>query len=182
MSPAWFVLLSVVLWVFTAVSHAQEDASPHHNMEACSVCHNDDMSLSRTKGETCTLCHATTVHGGSNEHLQAAPASVAQALAVKPDDKVKLPLTDDGHIWCGTCHVFHDPSISDPPWLSQGWVPPRTGLSEAVRTGVQTRSQQLAERSGEQKPEVTFADKGTRALRLPVNDGTLCKRCHGNRP
>jgi hypothetical protein len=182
MGRAALLLATVAVLALPSTSGAADDASPHHSMEACAVCHNEDMSLSRSKLETCTLCHATTVHGGSYAHLQAAPARVAQALATKPDDKVKLPLADDGHIWCGTCHLFHDPSFSDPSWLTQGWAPPNTGLPEAVRNGELQRSQRIAEGFGKAEAEVTFADKGTRALRLPVVDGSLCLRCHGNLP
>jgi ribosomal protein L37AE/L43A len=176
------LLTSLTLLLAPFPARAADDASPHHNLQACSVCHNEDMSLSRSKLETCTLCHAETVHGGAYQHLEAPPARVARALATRPDDKVKLPLTDDGHMWCGTCHLFHDPSISDPPWLTQGWVPPDTGLPEAVRSGVLTRAENVAKNFAAAKPDLTFADKGTRALRLPVSDGSLCLRCHGNLP
>ena len=176
------LLLAVIATAVPFLASAQENAAPHHGTDTCPICHNQDMSLSRSKLETCTLCHAATVHGGSNEHLQASAASVAQALAAKPESKGRLPLTDDGRMWCGTCHLFHDPSISNPPWLSQGWVPPDTGLAAAVRSGVLTRSDQIMRTADKPTPGVTFATKGTRALRLPVADGTLCLQCHGSLP
>jgi hypothetical protein len=182
MMRAAVLLAAVIACAIPFVASAQESASPHHGTDTCPMCHNDDMSLSRSKLETCTLCHAATVHGGSNEHVQATAASVAQALSTKGDTKVKLPLTDDGRLWCGTCHLFHDPSISDPPWLSQGWIPPDTGLAAAIRSGVLTRADKLVTNAGEPTPGVTFAIKGTRALRLPVADGTLCTQCHGSLP
>ena len=172
-------VLLLVLVVVPTVMRAQDDGSPHHNLTMCAVCHNEDMSLQRSKVETCTLCHAPTVHSGANEHLQANAASVAR-LAPPKDSKPPLPLTEDGRIWCGTCHVFHDPSIDQ--WLTEGWIPPDAGLPKAVRDRITTRAAQMAQTYGVEQPGLAFAAKGTRALRLPVADGSLCRQCHGNLP
>jgi hypothetical protein len=130
------------------------------------------MSLQRSKLETCTLCHAETIHAGSNEHLRAGAASVKQALAGQPKGAPALPLTDDGRIYCATCHLFHDPK-------TQGWLPPGGGVAGAVRQGVVDRWAALAQQSDEKVPLGQFATKGTRQLRLPVDDGQLCRQCHG---
>lgn len=175
MKPAGLFL--ALLAIVASVVRAQDDGSPHHNLTMCAVCHNEDMSLQRSKLETCTLCHAPTVHGGSNEHLQADAAKVGRWAQPK-DSKVRLPLTDDSHIWCGTCHVFHDPSIDQ--WLAEGWVPPETGLPRAVRDRIVERAARIAKTYGEEKSGLSFAAKGTRALRLPVADGSLCQQCHGS--
>jgi ribosomal protein L37AE/L43A len=182
MTRATAFLLAVIATAIPFVASAQQTGSPHRSTDTCPICHNQDMSLARSKVETCTLCHAPTVHGGSHEHLQASATSVAQALSAKPENKGRLPLTDDGRIWCGTCHLFHDPSISNPPWLSQGWIPPDTGLPDAVRDGVLRRSDRIMEAAAQPTPGVTFAKQGTRALRLPVADGTLCLQCHARLP
>jgi hypothetical protein len=167
----------------TAVVAQDDSGSPHKSLEMCAVCHNEDMSLQRSKLETCTLCHAPTVHAGAAEHLRVDPARVTRALADqsgKPDPGAALPLTDDHHIWCGTCHLFHDPSID--AWLPMGWIPPSSGMSASVRDGVTTKWGAIAAAHGESKPAAQFASKGTRALRLPVDDGSLCARCHGRLP
>ena len=164
----------------------QEVGAPHHmtksdgslDMEVCGACHNPDMSLQRSKLETCTLCHAQTVHAGANEHLRASPASVKQALSGRPKDGPALPLAEDGHIYCGTCHLFHDPNVMDEKWLAQGWLPQGGNLSGAVRQGIIDRWGALAANSDEKNALGQFATKGTRLLRLPVGDGQLCRQCH----
>jgi len=176
------LLAAALLAVGVPAVHADDSGSPHHSTEMCAVCHNEDMSLQRSKLETCTLCHAETVHSGSAEHLRVEAVRVKQALAGKSDtDKVTLPLTDDGRMWCGTCHLWHDPSLGD-AWLPAGWVPPDSGLPGAVRDGVTARWDALAAAHDQSKVDASFATTGTRALRLPVEDGTLCRHCHGAKP
>lgn len=164
----------------------QEAGSPHKmtkadgslDMDMCALCHEKDLTLSRSKLETCTLCHAQTSHAGSNEHLGASPAAVKQALERKPKDGPALPLTPEGRIYCGTCHLFHDPAVMEEHWLSVGWLPPDSGVSGAIRSSVIERWAALAARSDDQKALGQFATKGTRQLRLPVDAGQLCHQCH----
>jgi hypothetical protein len=90
-----------------------------------------------------------------------------------------LPLTDDGRMYCATCHLFHDPKVMSEDWLAHGWLPPDIGVTAAIRQGVVDRWAALAEKAGDKGAVGTFATKGTRQLRLPVNDGQLCRQCHG---
>ena len=90
------------------------------DMETCGVCHNEDMSLQRSKLETCTLCHAQTVHAGSDEHLRAAAAGGEAGAGGTAEGRPALPLTEDGRIYCGTCHLFHDPKVMEEDWLAHG--------------------------------------------------------------
>ena len=174
------LLCAAALLVCVRPSGADDSGSPHTNLEMCSVCHNEDMSLQRSKVETCTLCHGETPHSGAAEHLRLEAARIKELLAgTKP--AVTLPLTDDGRMWCGTCHLFHDPSLGE-AWLSTGWLPPDSGLPGAVREGVSNRWQALASAHGDAKVDASFASKGTRQLRLPADDGTLCRQCHGGKP
>jgi len=178
------LVVGALLALATAAAAQDGGGSPHKGTEMCAVCHNSDMTLQRSKLETCTLCHAQTVHAGAAEHLRIEPARVARALADqsgKPQGAVTLPLTDDRRIWCGTCHLFHDPSLGE-AWLPNGWIPPASGLAASVRTGVTAKWDAIAAAHGESKVEAEFASKGTRALRLPVEDGSLCARCHGSLP
>ena len=176
------VLLSMAALIATAFpARADDSGSPHRSTEMCAACHNEDMSLQRSKLETCTLCHGEAPHSGAAEHTRLEGARVKQALAdTKHDGGTQLPLTDEGRIWCGTCHLYHDPSLGD-AWLPTGWIPPDSGLPGAVREGVTTRWKGLAAAHGDSTVDASFASKGTRQLRLPVEDGTLCKQCHGGK-
>ena len=177
------------IWIILAplAAAAQEEGSPHHmtnkdgslNMESCGVCHNEDLSLQRSKLETCTLCHPQTSHAGSDEHLRAGPPMVKRALEGAPKGSPALPLAEDGHIYCGTCHLFHDPAVSQEAWLAQAWLPPDKSMPGAVRQAVIDRWAALALKAGEKEPLGQFAAKGTRQLRLPVDQGQLCRQCHG---
>jgi hypothetical protein len=179
-------VLGIWLAVLPAATRAEEADSPHYmakpdgelDMEKCGVCHNEDLSLIQPKLDTCTLCHAATGHAGAAEHLRAVRASVKRMLEQSKESPA-LPLTEDGHIYCGTCHLFHDPSFTGESWLSQGWVPRTSGLPSAVREEVLARWKVLAAQAEGQSALGAFAASGTRQLRLPVDDGQLCRHCHG---
>lgn len=182
------VLLVALLAAIPAAARAQE--SPHHmtlpngklNMDLCPVCHNPDMSLQRSELETCTLCHSESSHGGSLEHVHATPEQVKEVVAGRAKDAVKLPLTKEGRIYCGTCHLFHDPAVLGEKWLETGWVPPDAGFPGAVREGVEERWTAL-EKEFEKGPDSgRFATQGTRQLRAPAANGSLCLQCHRSLP
>jgi hypothetical protein len=183
------IAIAVAAWLalVSAPARAEDVGPPHHmtksdgslDMEACGACHNEDLSLQRSKLETCTLCHAETVHAGSAEHLRAAPAAVKSSLAGRPKEAPALPLADDGRMHCGTCHLFHDPKVMGEDWLAHGWVPPDSGMSAAIRQGIIDRWAALAAKSKDQAAVGSFATKGSRLLRLPVDRGQLCQQCHG---
>jgi hypothetical protein len=145
---------------------------------ACAFCHEDDLTLSRSKLDTCTLCHAEAAHSGAREHVRASAASVARATAQRGEEDVSLPLAEDGRMYCGTCHLFHDPKVLSEDWLAKGWKPAATGLAGAVRQSVLERWPRLAEMHGEKELGAKFAAEGTTLLRLPVDDGSLCRQCH----
>lgn len=184
--------LAALLLVVFALSaplpaHAENTDTPHHmvksdgelDMEKCGVCHNEDMSLQQAKLETCTLCHAQTAHAGADEHVRAAPAAVKRVLDGRPEGSPAFPLADDGRMYCGTCHLFHDPAVMQENWLEQGWVPRATGLPDVLRQSILDRWTALASRTEDKTALGRFATSGTRQLRLPVDDGQLCRSCHG---
>lgn len=179
------VVVAGVLALAGAVRAAGEP-SPHValqsdgelNMETCGACHTDDLSLERSKLETCTLCHSDTPHAGAHEHVTANAAAVEAALKTQPKEGPTLPLGDDGRMYCGTCHLFHDPKVDELEALPPLWVPPDHGLSGTVRQAVIDRWATLGAKAGEKEP-LGKLDKGTRYLRLPVNQGQLCRQCHG---
>lgn len=174
----------LTLLVLAGPSRADEDATnPHHmagpdDTSVCDFCHNADMDLLQPPLETCTVCHAIDEHAGAGEHCRASAASVAAMQPLKADDAAKLPLTDDGKIWCGTCHLFHDPQVNEEALLSHQWLPPTTGLPGAVRDAVAACWDPLAKKYDQKLPVARFAASGTAWLRLPVSDGALCLRCH----
>lgn len=184
MRAAGLVALGVLVLAVGAVRPADE-SSPHRMTQAdgtldtakCAACHEEDLSLSRSKRETCTLCHAGPMHGGALEHLDVAPARVARLLALRTDAGTTLPLREDGGIYCGTCHLFHDPAMGE-QFLPAPSLPASTGLSEAVRRGVRDQVEARARAQGEQGA-ARFLTTGTKALRLPVADASLCIHCHG---
>jgi hypothetical protein len=159
---------------------------PHHmtnadgslNMETCGACHTPDMGLQGSRLETCTLCHLETTHSGTVEHLRAQPDQVTRAMAARAKDAVPMPLTEDGKIWCGTCHLYHDPKVLSENWLAQGWIPPDQGLPATVRESVLARWSRLAQAYDQTGTVGSFAEQGTRQLRLPAKDGTICRQCH----
>ncbi|MGH7789247.1 MAG: hypothetical protein ACRERC_20425 [Candidatus Binatia bacterium] len=183
--PAALAVAAVL--ALAVVARADDSGSPQHmttsdgelNMEICGACHTEDMSLQRSKLETCTLCHSQTQHAGASEHVTASAAAVKVALANQPKDGPPLPLAEDGRMFCGTCHLFHDPKVMGEDWLAQGWIPPDSGLSATVRQTVIERWAKLAAKSEDKAPIGRFATKGTRQLRLPVDKGQLCAQCHG---
>jgi hypothetical protein len=167
---------------------AQEIPSPHQmtnpdgtvDMDKCPICHEPDMTLSRSKVETCTLCHTATPHSGAAEHLAAKPGSVAKLLPPDTDSELKFPLTNEGGIYCGTCHLFHDPVLPGPKPLARAWSVPASGLPGAVASSLESQWKAIDEKYGETAPGAELDTKGTSALRLPINDGSLCRHCHGS--
>ena len=183
---ALFALLAAV----NPVLSQEESDSPHRMLkpdggtdtEKCGICHQEDMSLSQPKSELCKMCHAATIHSGTAEHLQVTPAQLARLLPTKKEGQPELPLTEDNGIFCGTCHLFHDPRVIGEKGLDQRWLPAATGLPEAVRTALVAQWSRIASKYGESSPQAKFSSRGTRALRLPVSDGSLCRHCHGTQP
>src|SRR5262249_35069447 len=107
------------------------------------------------------------------------PAAVKRALEGALKGSPALPLAEDGHIYCGTCHLFHDPAVAQEAWLAQGWLPPDKELPAAVRQAVRDRWSALTLKAGKKEPTGHFAAHGTRQMRLPVDTGQLCGQCHG---
>ena len=167
---------------------AEESESPHHmvkpdgqpDTDKCGACHESDMSLSRSKRETCTLCHSETVHAGAFQHVHAQPAVVTRLLAAPQAEKKALPLAEDGGMYCGTCHLFHDPQLSDEKPLSARRLPPALGLNKAVEAATAAQWEGIARKYDAAGPGAKFETDATKALRLQVDDGTLCRRCHGS--
>ena len=120
MKALWLALLALLLAAapLRAVAGDDDDSNPHHmsgpdDEESCDFCHEKDMSLSASLLDTCLSCHSLTEHSGSQEHVRASVADVArlQPTPVRAGADPTLPLTPEGTIWCGTCHLYHDPQV-----------------------------------------------------------------------
>lgn len=189
MRLAVLALLALLATVYPAVAEEESD-TPHRMMKAdgevdtekCQICHQEDMSLAQPKADLCKMCHSLTLHAGAAEHLRVSPAQVAHLLAATKEGQPEFPLTEEGAIFCGTCHIFHDPRVNGEPYVSQRWLPPAAGLPEVVRQALTGHWNRVSGKYGESESGAKFSTRGTRALRLPVNDGSLCRRCHGTLP
>ena len=183
------VALALVL-VSAAALAAEESDSPHRmvkpdgaaDTDKCAACHESDMSLSRSKRETCTLCHAETLHAGAYTHLHAAPDRLKRLRSTVQAEMPELPTAEDGGIFCGTCHLFHDPRLSADHPLAGRRPAGSTPFDKAVRSAIEAQWPVIARKYDAQQAGASFAARGTRALRLPVDDGALCRHCHGSAP
>lgn len=187
MSTRWLVLLvALALCAPARLLHAAEDDTNPHRMSGpdddsgCGFCHEDDMSLSSSLLDTCLSCHALTEHSGSQEHLHATAAEVARLkpTPIKAGAEPVLPLTPEGTMWCGTCHLYHDPQVNEEALLPERWHPPMLGMAAAVADAIASRWGDLAAKYGQKLPVARFSAHGTNALRLSVSDGRLCAECH----
>jgi hypothetical protein len=168
-----------------SVRAGEDDTNPHHmkspdDDEGCGFCHEDDMSLSASLLDTCLTCHSITEHSGSQEHIHATAADVArlQPTPIKAGAEPTLPLSKEGTIWCGTCHLYHDPQVNEEALLPESWHPPSTGIAGAVGAALEARWGELAGKYDQPLPVARLSEHGTAALRLPVSDGRLCTECH----
>jgi hypothetical protein len=185
----WWVVTVALLLATCGALLAEEADSPHTmvkpdgetDMDKCGACHEADLSLSRSKRETCTLCHAETLHAGAYSHLHAAPDKLKQLLTAAHEEKPELPKAEDDGIFCGTCHLFHDARLSEDKPLAMRAVGPYA-FDTAVQSAIEAQWPAIAKKYDQEKADASFATKRTKALRLPVDDGTLCRHCHGGAP
>lgn len=186
---AWLPVLALAAWCAASgpagAQDAEDEGNPHRmsgpdDEESCDFCHEEDLSLSQSPLDTCLTCHALTEHSGAAEHVRATAAEVARRRPATraADGEPILPLAEDGTIWCGTCHLFHDPQVDDEALLATPWLPPSGGLSGAVRDAIAAHWADLAGKYRQPLPVARFAERGTAWLRLPASDGALCTACH----
>lgn len=180
---AW--LLTMGLLCAATALRAAEDENPHWMLrpdgepdeEKCAICHNEDMDLLSSKEETCLSCHDRTLHSGSVEHLRAAAVQVQRRLPSKEQSGVEFPLAEDGRMYCGTCHLFHDPRVAE-----ETLAPPRSlpegGLAARIRQETEGRAATVLRARPEVEAQISFAPKSTGFLRLPIDENQLCIACH----
>ncbi len=182
---AWLLLLLFCPTAGIRAESATESENPHWMLrpdgepdeEKCAVCHNEDMDLLASKEETCLSCHDRTLHSGSVEHLDASAEQVAAVLPTPvPDDSQRnFPLAEDGRMYCGTCHLFHDPRVAEET-LAPIRPLPSHHLARAVRGSALIRCEESLH--GRDTASVSFAARSTGFLRLPIDNDELCVACH----
>ncbi len=183
---AGLLLLFLIPGLWAAEMRAEDEDNPHWMLRAdgepdeekCALCHNEDMDLLASKEETCLSCHDRTLHSGSAEHLEVSPERVAALLPprVEPEEaQQNLPLAEDGRMYCGTCHLFHDPRIAE-EILAPVRPLPSHSVALAIRRATLARCQDLT-REGS-SAEFSFAPQNTAFLRLPLAEDELCVACH----
>lgn len=145
--------------------------SPHEPAEvaktdgSCAACHNaipkagaapQDAALRLKPELACTTCHPGTIHAGVSEHLGARLDHELTGSAA-----ADLPLGRNLTVQCWTCHNVHKAGEPAPKAL--------TGLAARIQ--------------GTERPPSTATDpKHDPMLALPVDDGSLCRACHGDGP
>lgn len=185
MKRLWRTLLFVLYLSAVAAVVAGEDDNPHWmlrpdgepDQEKCAVCHNEDMDLLASKEDTCLGCHDRTLHSGSAEHLQASAEKVAALVPtpVAEESQSNFPLAEDGRMYCGTCHLFHDPRVAEET-LAPVRPLPQHALARAIRSATLARCEQALRAAGQ--GSVSFAPQSTGFLRLPIEGNELCAACH----
>ncbi|GBD26269.1 hypothetical protein HRbin30_01599 [bacterium HR30] len=177
------VFLAVLLAL--AVRGFANDENPHWMLrpdgepdeEKCAICHDEDKNLLSSKEETCLSCHDRTLHSGSVEHLRASASDVQALLPPKEKIGVEFPLAEDGRMYCGTCHLFHDPRV-DEVTLAAPRTLPSEGIAAEIRRATEKQVRSLLALRPESEVEWSFAPKSTGFLRLPLADDELCLACH----
>lgn len=147
---------------------------PATRADACLLCHQtmpepgEKIDALRVPSiDTCRGCHFETTHAGSAEHQIVMPPDVAARARA-----AGLPLTDDNRAACATCHDPHPPGATPTADLRADWDQRRI-ITEAWETDVLAPAQ-LARAGAHVAPLDTSMDM----LRLPLEDGTLCRTCH----
>lgn len=181
MRRLWLVALLLLLLPPWSARADDDEDNPHYMVDAkgepetdkCDFCHEDDLSLSQSKEETCLICHTRQQHAGSAQHVAVSGEVLRQIVPSAKGDDFPLPLTDSGGIYCGTCHLFHDPKDASEPWLAKGCEERKTPFAQAVKRDIEKFRDTIADAQA-----AHFVAEGTRALRMPVCDGALCRQCH----
>jgi len=170
------LLIGVARGAYAFSPHSMTNDKGEADLSKCGICHNPDFSLQRSKSQTCTICHALSTHSGSREHVSADPAIVGALLGDGPN---ALPTDEKGGIYCGTCHLFHDPALAITPEraLDEAWRRSDAGLGGAVGKVLLEKGSAIAVAHGVGGEWGEISD-GTRMLRLGVADDALCVRCH----
>ena len=159
-----------------------EGIVPHHPEQrrdpedgSCSACHvavpeegvaAADARLRDVEGGVCATCHQPDPHLGAHSHLHEALGD--QLLASLPPQVAPSAV---GTVQCFSCHEVHD--LTPPPGRRPD---PQQPLATALRQQVREEwavEGQVAWPGEDEDPE------HSPMLSLSIEDGSLCRACHG---
>ena len=168
-----------------------ERSNPHHPDEwrvadrTCTACHSGlpargaPPAQSRLRVEeagVCETCHPVPLHLGSAAHLGKTVEALDGRLT-----RGLLALDAEGRMWCWTCHEVH----GDGDRIQADLPPAPTNDLRELRSGYESLPgpdvlDELARvRVIEPPPKGPDFQP---LLALPVDDGALCRACHGEGP
>lgn len=144
----------------------------------------------RLPAETlCFGCHLKTPHLNAVEHQGAKPKpEMKKHMLDKAREKaIILPLSEDGHVTCISCHSPHPEGVMQEGNLAGAQVSADVekgvtyedhSWNAVFRADKQQRLEDWAMQSGEHH-ELDYRRLKTEVLlRLPAKDGSLCLSCH----
>jgi hypothetical protein len=118
---------------------------------------------------TCTMCHRGPHHSGADAHLGRIPNETLRAT-LPP----QLTLLEDGGIACFTCHEPHLEAQVE-------GAPPPSPLAEELQARAATREWAAAKVRGLQLTSSPTTPPPV-MVSLSLEDGRLCRACHGPGP
>jgi hypothetical protein len=148
---------------------------PHHDEDpaGCAACHTaNEGELRVAVGKLCAECHVgTTLPSGEAGFIH---AGVAEHMGKKPTGELPKEITlVDGAVGCVSCHDVHGGAVpSDKP---------ASGLGAALRDRALASDWSGKVPEGARWPGDPVTGH-LPMLALTVEDGALCRACHGDGP
>ncbi|MCG7908689.1 MAG: hypothetical protein JAY82_02830 [Candidatus Thiodiazotropha taylori] len=181
--------------------HVMLDSTGEIDDSGCTYCHteipdpSDDIPIEQMefrlpKAKLCYGCHLKTPHLNTLTHLKEPDDAMKKRIAsAETEQKIRLPLDDEGRVTCITCHTAHQSGVIDPQRaggrsveessIEEGILYRRTAWSRLFADDKADRMSALKEEHQKQfvKPEYQRVEKEI-LIRLPAKDGSLCLSCH----
>jgi len=180
--------------------HAQLDERGKPREENCKYCHREvpdrehppkreESKLRLPVDRICLGCHLKTPHLNALEHSRKPEEKMRKRIReAEKAYRVILPLDEQGHVTCVTCHSPHEKGVIDeghpagrqvadrsveegPDYRSSRWSP-------IYRADKEARLAELERKSGESVELDYRRLAGEVLMRLPAADGSLCRACH----
>lgn len=165
------------LSVYTRQSPHTKEKSRDPLGTTCTACHSTmpangaSPAEARTRvpaDQSCTGCHEGMIHAGVTDHV---------GKSVSPAVRASLPpevaVNTDGTIACWTCHEVHDGMTATHPM--------RRPLPDSLRSRALKEDWTAYGGASFLWPR-SEADEDSAMLALSINDGALCRACHGEGP
>lgn len=168
-----------------------ERSNPHHPDEwrvadrTCTACHSGLPADGARPGQArlrveeagvCETCHPVPLHLGSAAHLGKVVETLDEGLA-----QGRLATDGEGRMWCWTCHEVH----GDGDRLTADLPPAPVNELRELRSGYESLPGPEVLDDLARLRLIAPPEKGPDfqpLLALPVEDGALCRACHGEGP